>query len=243
MNKILSLIMFVLFTISINAQTKSPYQLNLGTDITLPTVSIAMIGTAFLLERKRSALSVESLNSLDRNSIRIFDRNATYNWNTNAAKWSDGLMLGTSVLPLMFLIDKRSRNDYGKVATIYTEIFLLNTALTNLTKELVQRKRPYVYNPNAPLKKKLSKDATHSFFSGHVSFTASMSFGFAQMYSAYNPNSKALPAVWFASSVLPLAVGILRNRAGKHFWTDIIVGYVVGASVGLIVPQLHKANL
>jgi membrane-associated phospholipid phosphatase len=242
MKKIFSLLLVLTVFLNIQAQFKSPYKLNLATDITLPVVSLAMIGTAFLLEKKRPGLTVDQINGLDRNTISVFDRNATPNWNTTAAKWSDGLMISTGVLPLLFLIDERSRKDFGKVAMIYSEIFLVNVALTNLTKELVQRKRPYVYNPNVPLHEKMDKDATHSFFSGHVSLTAAMTFGFAQMYQDYFPNSPAKPGVWFGAAVLPLAVAILRNRAGKHFWTDVLVGYVVGAAVGILIPRLHKVK-
>jgi membrane-associated phospholipid phosphatase len=242
MKKIFSLLLVLTVFLNIQAQFKSPYKLNLATDITLPVVSLGMIGTAFLLEKKRPGLTVDQINGLDRNTISVFDRNATPNWNTTAAKWSDGLMISTGVLPLLFLIDERSRKDFGKVAMIYSEIFLVNVALTNLTKELVQRKRPYVYNPNVPLHEKMDKDATHSFFSGHVSLTAAMTFGFAQMYQDYFPNSPAKPGVWFGAAVLPLAVAILRNRAGKHFWTDVLVGYVVGAAVGILIPRLHKVK-
>jgi membrane-associated phospholipid phosphatase len=37
-----------------------------------------------------------------------------------------------------------------------------------------------------------------------------------------------------------MATAILRVRAGKHFWTDVLVGYGVGASIGLAVPLMHK---
>lgn len=229
---------FILFVQS-QAQYTSPYKLSLAKDITIPTVSLGLIGTAFLLELKRPALSADQINNLDRNSVSLFDRNATYNWNKSAAKWSDGIMYGTGALPLLFLIDKRSRKDFAKVSTIYAEIFLVNVALTNITKELVKRKRPYLYNPNVPMEEKLHKDSQHSFFSGHVSLTAAMTFGFAQMYSDYFPNSPAQPAVWFAAATVPLIQAILRNRAGKHFWTDVAVGYIVGASVGILIPRLH----
>ena len=31
----------------------------------------------------------------------------------------------------------------------------------------------------------------------------------------------------------------LRVRAGKHFYTDVIIGGIVGMSVGYLVPALH----
>jgi len=242
MKKIFIILTFVVLCTTTKAQYTSPYKLSLAKDITIPTISIGMIGTAFLLERKRPALSINTINSLNRNDISIFDRNATYNWDPTAAKWSDGIMYSSMALPLFFLIDKRTRQDYDKVAMVYGEIFLVNTAITFLTKELVQRKRPYIYNPNAPLSKKMEKDATHSFFSGHVSTVSSMSFGFAQIYSDYYPNSPAKPGIWFAAATLPLFTAILRNKAGKHYWSDVIIGYIVGATVGIVIPRLHKAR-
>lgn len=239
MKKVFALLFCLLFLLNTKAQYTSPYKLSYAKDISLPVAGLAMIGTAFLLERNRPALTVSQINALDRSSISLFDRNATYNWDPVAAKWSDGFMIGTGALPLLFLIDKRSRKDFGKVATIYSEIFLVNVGLTNLTKELGKRKRPYVYNPDVPMSEKLDKDAQHSFFSGHVSLTSAMTFGFAQMYSDYFPDSPAQPGVWFAAAVVPLITAILRNRAGKHYWTDVAVGYLVGASVGILIPRLH----
>ena len=32
----------------------------------------------------------------------------------------------------------------------------------------------------------------------------------------------------------------LRVRAGKHFLTDVIAGYAVGATIGILVPHLHR---
>lgn len=39
---------------------------------------------------------------------------------------------------------------------------------------------------------------------------------------------------------MPAAVAYYRIEAGKHFLTDNLVGYAVGATVGVLVPQLHK---
>jgi len=239
MKKYLVILTVFFLCFNTKAQYTSPYQLSLAADITVPVISIGLIGTALLLEKNRPALTFNQINALNRNSISKFDRNATFNWDPLVAKYSDVLMFSTAALPLVFLIDKRTRQDYGKIAMVYSEIFLINTALTTLTKELTKRKRPYVYNPDVPIHEKTEKDAVHSFFSGHVSTVSSMSFGFAQIYSDYYPNSPAKSGVWFAAAILPLATAILRNKAGKHYWSDVIVGYLIGAAVGIIVPRLH----
>ena len=40
--------------------------------------------------------------------------------------------------------------------------------------------------------------------------------------------------------LLPALVAINRVRALKHFPTDTIIGGIIGASFGLLIPALHK---
>ena len=32
----------------------------------------------------------------------------------------------------------------------------------------------------------------------------------------------------------------MRIKAGKHFLTDNLIGYGVGAAAGILIPELHK---
>ena len=70
-----------------------------------------------------------------------------------------------------------------------------------------------------------------------------MSFSFAEMYADYNPHSKLKPMVWSMCAAFPILTGVLRYKAGKHFWTDVITGYLAGAVVGLATPYVHRAGL
>jgi len=70
-----------------------------------------------------------------------------------------------------------------------------------------------------------------------------MSFLFAETFAKYNPGSKARPVVWSLCAAFPVLTGVMRYKAGKHFWTDIITGYAVGTLVGIAVPYLHKPGL
>jgi len=38
----------------------------------------------------------------------------------------------------------------------------------------------------------------------------------------------------------PAYVGYLRYRGLKHFPTDILMGYIIGAGSGILIPHLHK---
>ena len=236
--KLKILISFLILGMFTRAQ--SPFKFSPAVDVPIVTIGFGTALTGLILEKKSAEPTLASFQNLDRMSIGKFDRSATYNWNPKAAHWSDAIMYGAIASPLLFLGGERSRKDFLTAGSISAEVFLLNTGVTFLTKALVKRKRPYVYNPNAPLEEKLKKDSRHSFFSGHTSTVASMSFSFAMMHSFYYPNSRIKPLVWFAAAVLPMTTAILRVRAGKHFWTDVLVGYGAGMSIGVGVPLLHR---
>ncbi len=145
-----------------------------------------------------------------------------------------------AVLPLVLLADKSTRNNAGTVGLMYFETMSLNVAITNLTKNLFKRKRPFVYGDLASMEKKMEVDSRKSFFSGHTSVAASMSFFTAKVITDFHPNSKYNSVVWIGAATIPAVMAYLRVAAGKHFFTDVIVGYLVGGAIGILVPQLHK---
>ena len=53
---------------------------------------------------------------------------------------------------------------------------MLNEALTGITKALVKHPRPYAYNQDTPEAVRTSRENTFSFFSGHTSHSAAVSF-------------------------------------------------------------------
>ena len=53
MKRIFIFLLVVAFFFNTQAQFKSPYKLNLATDITLPIVSVGMIGAAFMAKKKK----------------------------------------------------------------------------------------------------------------------------------------------------------------------------------------------
>jgi membrane-associated phospholipid phosphatase len=88
----------------------------------------------------------------------------------------------------------------------------------------------------------MDSDSQRSFFAGHTAATATASFFAAKVFSDFNPDSKARPYVWAAAAAVPAAVGYMRLRAGRHFLTDNLLGYGIGAGVGILIPQLHKKS-
>ena len=141
----------------------------------------------------------------------------------------------------MFLADKKARREALVISVLYLETFSLNGGLTQLTKNLAKRSRPYAYNPGVPLELKLGSDARKSFFSGHTSSTAASCFFAATVWSDLYPDCDWNPVVWSLAASIPAVTGYLRVHAGRHFFTDVATGYAVGAAIGWWVPALHES--
>lgn len=239
--------LFLLFIISfwgvesqIFAQDVTTYKFKPALDISIGAITIGAGTTGLIKQKKNKPFTEYEINSLayDVNKFDHSSINRSYNKKIHLT--SDIGMLAAVASPLILLADKKVRREIKYVAPMWLETFALTYALTGMTKELVRRTRPYVYYDDVPLDKKIQKDARASFFSGHTSMTASSAFFTAKVYADMNPNSKWKPLVWTGAALLPAGVGFLRYSGGKHFWTDIITGYVVGAAVGILVPHLHR---
>jgi membrane-associated phospholipid phosphatase len=78
-----------------------------------------------------------------------------------------------------------------------------------------------------------------SFYSGHaaISFAAATTGAYLLNTSDASPVAKNI--AWGAGFGVAAMTAAMRVRAGKHFYSDVLVGSIVGVSVGFIVPALH----
>jgi len=235
------LTIILLFLISLS-WAQSPYHLQPKKELAYFGTGLGTAGLGFVARSQTNVFTEDNLNLLLPNAIWEFDRNATTRYSLSAQSASDVLWYSSHAMPLLFLAGEKTRQDFGKISTLYGETILITSGLTLLTKYSVRRARPYSYNQDAPLAKRLSLDAKGSFFSGHTSLTAANTFFVAKVFSDYYPDSKWKPVVWVTAATVPAVTGYLRIQAGRHFPTDVIVGYVVGAAVGYFTPHLHKIN-
>ena len=81
-----------------------------------------------------------------------------------------------------------------------------------------------------------------SFYSGHTSAAASSLFLMAKTYCDYNPQIQGWEKVGIYSlaSVPVLFMGYLRLIALRHWPSDILVGGLVGGTIGIVVPEMHR---
>jgi membrane-associated phospholipid phosphatase len=241
----LSRVLLFLLIIVLNAnsswsQSESPYNFNWKRDLIYASGAGLLTAGGFLADFQTRPLTPAQINSLDEFDLPGFDRATIRNWNPDAALASDILLYGSVTLPAFIMINKRARKDFLVVGFIYAETALLTLGITELTKGLVKRPRPYVYNPDLEMSRKTERDARFSFISGHTSLTAALCFTTAKVFSDYSDNPTHEALVWTAAAVLPLTTAALRVEAGKHFPSDVIAGYFVGGAIGYLVPWLHR---
>ena len=237
---IFSLLLLSLTLCSLQAQQESPYECKKQKDAIISTFASASLGFGYYLQSQTKPLAPEQISLLDKNSVNRFDRIATSYSSLTAKKASDFFFFGTLAMPSVFVFSKKMRRDAKDIALIYGETLFFTTGLTIITKNTAHRIRPLVYNSNFSLEDKMTKNARFSFFSGHASIVAASSYFTAKVFADYHPDSKWKPWVWGAAVTFPAITGYLRVRAGKHFPTDVMTGYAVGALVGYFVPHIHK---
>lgn len=235
-------ILFFLLFLSISLTAQSPYQLQTGRELGLIGAGAGMNGLSAYLHAKTQILQPGEIEQLDASKIWGIDRWVIQNFSVSAQKSSDKFLYGSFLLPFTLMLDQPGRRNSAEIGLIYMETLLLNFGATNLTKSAVRRPRPFMYNPSdeIPMSLKMKKSAQYSFFSGHTSFTAAMSFMTAKLHQDLYPGSKASPVIWGLAAAIPAFTGLQRIRGGKHFITDVLAGYAVGAAIGILVPELHR---
>ncbi len=221
-------------------KAQSPYELNWKKDLSLYGLGIVGQATVYFTGvANLNDLTDEELEGLNPARINRFDRRATSMYSLRARSYSDVIFHSSYAFPLLFLLDKKGRKGFLEIGVLAGETYLLTITSTFITKIAVQRIRPLAYNPDVPLDKRRSSGVRLSFFSGHTSSTSALSFFSAKVFSDHYPDSEWKPVVWSAAAILPAATGWFRVKGGKHFPTDVIVGYAVGALIGVAVPHFH----
>ncbi len=156
----------------------APYTFGWKHEIPYIGTSIGLTATALILDKTNTTdpYTPSELALLNRNDVNPFDRGATYNWSTGASTISDVFLIGAVASPILFLTNKPTRSNFGWLALMSWEVLSINYGVTYTVKNLTDRPRPFVYNPEVPMEVRTGSDGRESFYSGHVSTAAAMSF-------------------------------------------------------------------
>jgi membrane-associated phospholipid phosphatase len=218
----------------------SPYQTSCAREITcLGTGALFHLGGAVKVSYN-NAPTVAELENLNKEDVPAFDRAYAGRWDPDVGKLSDIFVASSLVLPTALVL--LNKDDAKTLGLMYAETLVLASGGVNLSKGVAQRYRPFAYSDDAPLSRRLERDAKRSFFSGHAAVIASSLVFTAKAYSDYCPDSRYRAHVWGAAILGVLSGSWLRVEAGWHFPSDAVVGALWGGLVGYSIPYLHQNN-
>lgn len=203
----------------------------------------AGVGFTLMLELILSTgeIKPQAVTPGDSTKLLSFDKTAvSQSFDSNASLYSNiGLAMGVGYAVLdSGLSGYRDGWDALVVdAMLYGESGIITLGVTDVTKIAVRRPRPIDYvQPNST-----DTNAELSFFSGHTSEVAAL--GATATYIAFMRSGRRAVRPWLTlagASLLTGWVGYERVRAGQHFPSDVIVGGITGAAIGVVVPHLHR---
>lgn len=200
------------------------------------------------LRREQASIDVATLAGLGPDDVPQIDRWALRQNPENADDAEEISNLGLSIgaaFPLLLFTQKDMRQDWLDISLMYLETQALASNFYSwgpLGPTFIQRLRPLTWYDEFPIEERNGGNNRNSFFSGHVSSTATGTYFTAKVFCDYRPElsfgQRAL--VYTIASAPPIFVAINRVRALRHFPSDTLIGLGVGAFIGTIVPQFHK---
>ncbi len=239
-NRLMTTLVIFAFTVKAMGQTSSPYHTSWKTNGPVIAAGIGMSYLGLHLIGEKDGLTFQQLEGLQKSDVWFVDRFTAGNYSSSADKSSYYPFYGSFAMPVALLITRNERKHTGQILALYLETMAITGTVYSLTAGTVSRNRPYTYGTDAPLDDRTKKGATRSFFAGHTAATASATFFAAKVFADFHPDSRAKPYVWTAAALVPATVGYLRLKGGMHFLSDNLLGYGIGAGIGILVPQLHK---
>jgi membrane-associated phospholipid phosphatase len=223
--------------VSVSAQTR--HSLSLGKEAAVFGTGFMFHGIALVQERR----PLPTLQwPLDASGLPGIDRRVVGNWDPGAHRASNVLFGVAAATSLATALLVQGGEEPMVPVVILLQSGLVASGITNVVKEAFQRPRPYMYDPDVPLSLHRGRDDQHSFWSGHTASTAALTFTTANLVQHSDASQGVKTATWIGAATVPAAMGWLRVRAGRHFITDVVTGYVFGALVGWAVPYIHRTT-
>ena len=158
-----------------------------------------------------------------------------------AATASDVTLLTTLAVPLVANFATGFDTVTLNTSLIYAEVVTANVALNTAVKLTFPRLRPCTYDGAACRESGdgKKKDDYLSFYSGHTSTSFAAAIGGSYLFAAAHPDLAVRPWLFGTETALATMTAIWRIRAGKHFYSDVAVGFLVGNAIGIGIPLLE----
>jgi membrane-associated phospholipid phosphatase len=228
----------------VSTQPNLPYITSFKKDGPIILAGVGLTGLGVYLIQHKKKLTTAELATKTKGSIPFFDRGNAgfYSEELNEASYIP-FYTSFAMPVVMLLINQKERGKFGQIAALYVETMAITGAMFTITAGAIDRSRPLVYGTKAPLSLRLAKKSQRSFYAGHTAATAAATFFAAKVFQDFNPDSKAKPYIWTIAAAIPAVTGYLRYKSGMHFLSDNVLGYVIGAATGILIPEWHKRKI
>lgn len=177
---------------------------------------------------------------LDKTKINPFDRWAARPY-SRPLDTTGSVLVGASVLTPAILL-ATDKSQWFNIGVMYFESSLIAFSTADLLKEVIQRKRPYMYFSGYPEEEVKAGDYCRSFPSRHTAMAFNGAVFTSYVFSTYFPESKFKIPVIAGSFTLAGATGVARVLSGNHFLSDVLAGAAIGSASGFLVPFFHRVN-
>lgn len=158
---------------------------------------------------------------------------------SNATGYYAAPIFALGGIGLAAALDDRGTANWLDDGIIIAETAAITGVATYAIKAAFARSRPFVHHgvgvdPEA-------QDNHQSFFSGHSSLSMSLAISAGTVASMRG--YAWAPALYAGGISLSLATGYFRIAGDKHWTTDVVTGWLVGAAAGYLVPRVfHRKS-
>ena len=162
------------------------------------------------------------------------------------SKWAAAL--GVAPLALAgysYGVGDASGRDIAGFSLMFVQALALQSGINLMVRSMEFWPRPYIYAEGGAGARKAESaeaEAYGGFFSGHASAAFTVAVFTGEWFGEFYPQSPYRGVVWALALSAAGLEGVLRVAAGKHFWSDVAAGALVGTGVSLAVIQVHKKH-
>jgi len=207
-------------------------------ELDLPVLAIGLVfgeARAFRAQKAYCAplCDASTLNAVDRVTAGYWSPR----WQTASDYGLYAVFLGAGAALLADEGLSSGLNDLVVVA----ESGLAATALASIMTIASARPRPYMYGEKAPLDARNSPDGGLSFLSSHAAEGFAVATSTFMTLRRLHPHSRATWIAMVVGGGVAAFVATARVMGGMHFISDSVGGTVVGVSLGVLIPSLHRS--
>jgi membrane-associated phospholipid phosphatase len=160
----------------------------------------------------------------------------------NADRLSDMLIAATVTGPAFAKLGQGADLSLANAGLVYGETLSANLVLNAFFKVVFSRPRPYTYGDFAKALGDEDDGPYASFYSGHASASFAAAVAGSYLFAEQANDRASRCVLWGTELGLASATAMLRVRAGKHYYSDIVVGALAGSAFGVLIPLAHGAS-